>query len=200
MNRLLATTLAIASLLPTACAGTHAEHPITIGVVVDCHGGFAQSREPSMAGAELPLLERGASRLGGLPSDGITDTTVGGRPVRLVEACESYADRRVTIDALTTLVEDDDADIVVGAPFNGDGIAVREFARHHADRTFLLTSFEQSPMMKRPASNTFRFELDAAQWGAGSGRFGHDRFGWKNPAVIEQAMPAWTSVAGIVAD
>ena len=139
--------------------------------------------------------------LGSRPSDGITDVTVAGRPVRLVQACEAYSDRRGTIDALTTLVDRDHADIVISPPLFGDGIAVREFARLHPDRTFMMTNFDQSPMMKRPAPNTFRFELDAAQWAAGSGRYAHDTLRWRRPAVIgDSTAAAWPVVAGIVAD
>lgn len=193
--------LIAASLVPVSCSGRSTQDPVVIGVLTDCRGGFATAREQSLAGAELPLLLRGGSRLGSQPSDGISDVTVAGRPVRLALACEAYSDRRGTIDALTTLVEQEHADIVISPPFTGDGIAVREFARRHPGRTFMMTNFDQSPMMKRPAANTFRFELDAAQWGAGSGRYAHDTLRWRRPAVIgDSTAAAWPVVAGIVAD
>lgn len=194
--------LIAASLVPVSCSGRSTQDPVVIGVLTDCRGGgFAIGRQQSLAGAELPLLQRGGSRLGSRPSDGITDATVAGRPVRLVQACEAYSDRRGTIDALTTLVDRDHADIVISPPLFGDGIAVREFARLHPDRTFMMTNFDQSPMMKRPAPNTFRFELDAAQWAAGSGRYAHDTLRWRRPAVIgDSTAAAWPVVAGIVAD
>ncbi len=53
-------------------------------------------------------------------------------------------DRSTTISALSTLVERRGADIVIGADWPLDGVAVREYARAHPDVTFIATGIEQS--------------------------------------------------------
>ena len=43
--------------------------PLRVGVLVDCVGFFRNLQDASLAGAEIPLLNRGASLRGPLPSD-----------------------------------------------------------------------------------------------------------------------------------
>ena len=90
---------------------------------------FADFRDLTLAGAELPFIQRGAHPIGKDPGAGVTSVPVGGRPVELLDACERWGDRSTTISALSSLVERSGADIVIGPLWAGDSIAVREYAR-----------------------------------------------------------------------
>ena len=62
--------------------------PIRIGVVTVCEGLFSEYLDVTLAGAELPFIQRGAHPIGTRPEDGVTSVPVGGRPVELLYACE----------------------------------------------------------------------------------------------------------------
>ena len=174
---------------------------IRIGMVVDCYGGFAFSRDLIMAGAELPLIQRGARLAGDHPSDGIVGASVASRPVRLLTACEAWADKSTTITGLSDLVERQHADVVVAPGFSGDSIAVHDYAQHHPRVTFFLTGFEQSATLKHPLRNVFRFEPDSVMWSAGLGSYAYNTLGWRDAATVSNADGSSLSlVAGFDAE
>ena len=58
MRRRAAIACLVLVLVGGGCSGD--EEPVRIGMLADCTGLFAQSRELSLAAVSLPLLERGA--------------------------------------------------------------------------------------------------------------------------------------------
>src|SRR5438445_605623 len=73
--------------LAAGCGGKGAS-PVKIGVLTVCTGNFSSFYDTTVAGAELPLLERGARLRGKRPSDGVEGASVGGKPVELVIGCQ----------------------------------------------------------------------------------------------------------------
>src|SRR5437870_13693406 len=72
--------------------------PVRVGVLADCVGAARSLRDATMSGAELPLLQRGASLRGAKPGDGVTPATVAGRPVELVTGCSEGGEYSVLIE------------------------------------------------------------------------------------------------------
>lgn len=193
----------VACLAISGCGGGSADSAdaIRIGVVVDCEGTFANQLEPTLAGVELPLIQHGATLRGTKPSQGISGASIAGRPVRLLTACETWDDRSTTVAALSTLVERDGADVVIGSQLPGDGIAVREYARRHPHVTFIATSFEQSTTLKQTVPNLFRFEPDAAQWAGGVGTYARKNLGWDSAVALgTDNISGWPTVVGFDAE
>jgi branched-chain amino acid transport system substrate-binding protein len=174
--------------------------PIRIGVIADCEGPFASRYDGIIGAAELPLIERGA-RLRGGPSDGVEGVSIAGRPVELLLGCERWGDRWTLLAELRRLVEREGANVVIGPPFTGDGIAVREYAKRQPGVTFLLTSQEQSATLRETAPNVFRFSVDAAQMSAGLGSYAYRTLGWRRVITVGEDDPlGWPIVAGFVAE
>src|SRR5688500_13723846 len=66
--------------------GCRSETPsLRVAVLTECDGAFAQTRPATLAGAALPLVERGA-RPGATPGD-VENATVAGVRVELVPGC-----------------------------------------------------------------------------------------------------------------
>jgi branched-chain amino acid transport system substrate-binding protein len=173
---------------------------IRIGVVVDC-GAFSFQRQAVLAGAELPLIQRGAVLAHANPSAGLTGASVAGKPVKLLTACSTYGDRSKTISALSTLVERDHADIVIGSEIEGEGNVVREYARVHPGVTFMATSFDQSTTLRRTVPNLYHFEPDAVMYNAGLGAYARRTLHWKTAATVTTAdYSGWASVTGFDAE
>ena len=68
------------------CGGEKAD-TIRIGVLAACEGSFGNFAPAIFAGAELPLLERGAMLAGSKPIDGVERATVAGKSVELFFGC-----------------------------------------------------------------------------------------------------------------
>ena len=193
----------LASLLVAVAGGCGGGtvQPIRIGVISDCEGPFASRSEGVIGAAELPLIERGAKLRGGNPSDGVERASIASKPVELLTGCERWGDRWTLLAELRRLVEREGANVVVGPPFTGDGIAVREYARREPGVTFLLTSPEQSATLKQTARNVFRFSVDAAQMSAGLGSYAYRKLGWRRVITVGEDDPSgWPIVAGFVAE
>ena len=174
--------------------------PIRIGVITVCEGLFADSRDLTLAGAELPFIERDAHLIvHSDPKGGVSSVPVGGHPVELLEACERSGDRSTTISALSSLVERSGADIVVGPLWANDSIAVREYARAHPDVTFIVTGSEQSPTLKRTVPNLYRFEADGYQWNAPLGTYARRALGWDTAATFGDSNVPGYQVGGFIA-
>jgi len=185
--------------LAGGCGGSSAQ-PIRIGVISDCEGPFASRYEGIIGAAELPMIERGAKLRGG-PSDGVEGVSIAGRPVEVLPGCERWGDRWTLVAQLRRLVEREGANIVIGPPFTGDGIAVREYAKRQPGVTFLLTSPEQSATLKQTAPNVFRFSVDATQMSAGLGSYAYRTLGWRRVITVGEDDPSgWPIVAGFVAE
>ena len=177
--------------------------PIKVAYLSDCEGAFGAFFEPDIAGANLAAIKyAGATAAGEKPSDGIEGATVAGVPIELVGTgcADDTADK--AIEETRRLMEQEDADILVG-PLSGDeGIAVANYAKEHPDKTFINgTSGAQDTTLKVQAPNFFRFHSDGAQWSAGLGDYAYNELGWKTAAIIgdDYSFP-YTSLAGFVAE
>ena len=106
--------LAVALALAAAGCGGAGGGTITIGVLSYCQGASTENGEQIVAGAELPLIERGAKLRGRKPSDGITDATVAGKRVRLLLGCMRYRAFDMNIAESRRLVEQDGARLLIG--------------------------------------------------------------------------------------
>jgi len=177
--------------------------PIKVAYLSDCEGAFGAFFEPDIAGANLAFIQfAGASASGEKPSDGIEGAKVGDSEIEFVGAgcADDTADK--AIEETRRLMEQEDADILIG-PLSGDeGIAVANYAKEHPDKTFINgTSGAQDTTLKVQAPNFFRFHSDGAQWSAGLGEYAYDELGWRTAAVIgdDYSFP-YTSLAGFVAE
>jgi branched-chain amino acid transport system substrate-binding protein len=192
----LASSLAAVVAASSGCGGSRAD-VIRIGVLSDCESSFSSQYEATIAGAELPLLRRGARLRGPKPSDGLTRTTVAGKPVELVVGCVREFSRASTLAALRELVEQKKVDIVAGPNGPGDGLVVRDYAKREPGVTFVYAGFDGSVTVVAPAPNVFRFRVTMAQWGAGLGAYAYHVLGWRNAVTISNIEPA---PAGFIAE
>jgi branched-chain amino acid transport system substrate-binding protein len=176
---------------------------IKVGFLSDCEGDFGSFFEPTISGANLALIKNAGAKAGGeKPSDGVTGAKVAGKDVEIVGYGCSDATADKAIEETRRLMEQEDADVLVG-PLSGDeGIAVANYAKEHPDKTFINgIAGAQDATLKVQAPNFFRFHPDGAQWSAGLGDYAYNELGWKKAAIIgdDYSFP-YTSLAGFVAE
>ncbi len=173
---------------------------IRIGLITVCEGPYGLTSEPSIAGAELPLLRRGARLAGARPADGITEATLAGRTVRLFLGCGDQTGE-TALSETRRLVEQLGVDVVIGPNYIGEGLAIKEYARSRPDVTFVATSPAQALTLQKPVPNLFRFSPDGAQIMAGLGTYAYRDLGWRRAVTIadDQSFD-YTQVAGFVAE
>lgn len=177
--------------------------PVKVAILSDCEGAFGAFYEADIAGALVPLINRGAKPVNPKkPSDGITGGKLGGKDVEIVGygCSDDTADK--AIEETRRLMEQEDADILIG-PLSGDeGIAVANYAKDHPDKTFINGSAgAQDASLKVQAPNFYRFNTDGAQFSAGLGDYAYNELGWRTAAVVgdDYSFP-YTSLAGFVAE
>jgi branched-chain amino acid transport system substrate-binding protein len=171
-------------------------------LVADCVGNLSGVQEAVYAGAELPLLRRGARLAGTRPSAGVRDARIAGLTVKLVAGCSESGQYATLVDETRRLVEVERVDAVIGPIGTSDGIVMRELARLYPSVPFLLTdSLAQEATLDRPAANVYRFSLDAAQRSAGLGTYAAQVLGWKTAVVVagDDAV-GWGGAAGFIAE
>ena len=176
---------------------------IKVGFLSDCEGAFGSFFEPTASGFNQALIDTaGAKPAGEKPSEGITGAKVAGKNIEIVGygCADDTADK--AIEETRRLMEQEDADILVG-PLSGDeGIAVANYAKEHPDKTFINgIAGAQDSTLKVQAPNFFRFHPDGAQWSAGLGDYAYNELGWRTAAIIgdDYSFP-YTSLAGFVAE
>ena len=176
---------------------------IKVGFLSDCEGAFGSFFEPTASGFNQALIDKaGAEPAGEKPTDGITGAKVAGKKIEIVGygCADDTADK--AIEETRRLMEQEDADILVG-PLSGDeGIAVANYAKEHPDKTFINgIAGAQDSTLKVQAPNFFRYHPDGAQWSAGLGDYAYNELGWKTAAIIgdDYSFP-YTSLAGFVAE
>ena len=193
--------LAVALALAAAGCGGAGGGTITIGVLSYCQGASPENGEQIVAGAELPLIERGAKLRGRKPSDGITDATVAGKRVRLLLGCMRYRAFDMNIAESRRLVEQDGARLLIGPSTIQNGEVERDYAWREPGIAFLTTDFMNSVTLTHPAPNLFRFEPDMAQSVAGLGAYAYHELGWRRVATIgENDSAGYGQVAGFEAE
>ncbi|MDQ5831980.1 MAG: ABC transporter substrate-binding protein [Actinomycetota bacterium] len=177
----------VLALLAGACADE--EPPLRIGVVVDCVGIFRSFGDAELSGAQLPLIERGASRRGRRAQDGITPVTVAGRSVELVTGCAEAAEFSVITAELRRMAELEKVDAVVAGSAGADEIVIRDVARGHPQTVFLpAVHGPREATLRRPAANVFRFSGDHGQGVAGLATYAYRELGWRRAAIV---LPNW---------
>ena len=173
----------VLALLAGACADE--EPPLRIGVVVDCVGIFRSFGDAELSGAQLPLIERGASRRGRRAQDGITPVTVAGRSVELVTGCAEAAEFSAITTELRRMAELEKVDAVVAGSAGADEIVIRDVARGHPETVFLpAVHGPREATLRRPAANVFRFSGDHGQGVAGLATYAYRELGWRRAAIV----------------
>lgn len=199
-RRLPVAALLALTLLAAGCGGGSGK-AIKIAYISNCKGPLSFGYEASVAGVELPLINRGATLRESKPSDGVASVSIGGKRIELLLGCESYGNFKTTLAELRRLVEGEGAEIVVFGGNQGDGLVLKQYATRQPGVTFATQTGEQSTTLRNPARNLFRFSLDAAQWSAGLGTYAYRTLGWRNAVTVGEDDPAgWPQVAGFVAE
>ena len=178
---------AVLTLLVALLAGGCGEDepPLRIGVVVDCVGINRSLENPELSGAQLPLVERGARRLGRRPRDGVTAVTVAGRSVELVPGCTEAAEFSTLTTELRRLAELEKADAIVAGGTGADEVVVRDIARRHPGTVFVpVVHGPREATLRRTAPNLFRFSGDHGQGIAGLATYAYRDLGWRRAAVV----------------
>ncbi|HZQ64868.1 MAG TPA: ABC transporter substrate-binding protein [Gaiellaceae bacterium] len=175
---------------------------IKIGVYADCQGAYGSSYNDSLAGAELPLVERGG-RLGVEPSDGVSGVSVGGRPIRLYFGCDPTDGASSTAQTLAEarrLVEQVGVDILIAPTNTPDELALQQYARRHPHTTF-VDGAGAAPD-PNPARNFFKFNTNGAQWMAGLGSYAYHQLGWRRAVTVSFAPDvfSWAQAAAFDAE
>ena len=178
--------------------------PLRLGILAECEGAFGGFNEDVVAGVTLAMVNAAGATVNSTTTalDGFTGAVAGGRPIEVVGVgCgDDTADR--IIQEVRTLVEQENAEIVIG-PLSGDeAIAVANYAKDHPEVTFIDgIAGSQEPTLQVQAENYFRFHGDGAQWNAGLGDRLYNDAGWRTVAVIADDYSfGWTSAAGFIAD
>jgi len=177
--------------------------PIRVAMLSNCEGPFGSFFEPTASGMNTALIKyAGATAAGEAPTDGVEGAQVAGRDIEIVGygCSDDTADK--AIEETRRLMEQEDADILIG-PLSGDeGIAVANYAKENPDKTFINgIAGAQDATLKVQAPNFFRYHPDGAQWSAGLGDYAFNELGWKRAAIIgdDYSFP-YTSLAGFVAE
>jgi branched-chain amino acid transport system substrate-binding protein len=194
--------LAVASLAAGAAGCSGRERPIRIGLLTDCRGIFSGYEDEMLAGAELPLLRRGAHLTNGQPSGGVSEARAAGRDVELIRGCTEESEHTILVEEARRLVEVEGVDAVVGAIGESDSLVLRELARKYPEVIFVPAwSGTQGLTLRHPAANVYRFDTDEAQDVAGLGSYAYRELGWRRAAVVADTTPVgWHEEAAFVAE
>jgi ABC-type branched-subunit amino acid transport system substrate-binding protein len=188
------------ALCVVAC-GVSGQHPLRIGVIVDCQGAYRALRDVELAGAQLPLMARGAERKGREPGEGLESVSVAGRPVELVQGCSESGELSAVTQVARLLVERMNVDAVVeGGVFTVDGLALREVARRYPDVPFVAAANgpREVTLQGAPAS-VYRVAADYGQGVAGLATYAYRRLGWRRVAIAaEDWVPGWGAETAFV--
>ncbi|MBA2529366.1 MAG: ABC transporter substrate-binding protein [Euzebyales bacterium] len=184
--------------------GDDGDDVVRLGILGECEGPFGGFHEDTVAGVTLALV----NHAGATPNsettalDGWSGAEVNGTPIELVGIGCGDDTPDTILGEVRQLVEQQDANVVIG-PLSGDeGIAVAEYAKANPGVTFLSgIAGSQEPTLEVQAPNYFRFHGDGAIWNAGLGDILHNQEGWDTVAVIADDYSfGHTSAAGFIAD
>ena len=174
------------------------EGVIGIGVIADCSGPVGAWYEQSLAGAELPLLDRGGRR-GGANAGGIVGARIAGKPVHLALGCADGTGTSALREA-RRLVEQVGVRVLVGPTRADEQLALAEYAQRRPDVVFVNTAAGQQ---LRPPPNVFSFTLDGAGWAAGLGAYAYKKLGWRTAVTVtdfDDPSFNWAQAAGFAAE
>lgn len=185
-------------------AGEMGDDIVRLGILGQCEGPFGGFHEDTVAGVTLALARYAGATPDSSTSalDGFSDAEVAGTPIELVGVgCGDDTPDRILTE-VRRLVEQLDANYIIG-PLSGDeGIAIAEYAAANPELTVLAgISGSQEQTLHVQAPNYFRFYGDGAIWNAGLGDILHNEEGWETAAVIADDYSfGHTSTAGFIAD
>jgi branched-chain amino acid transport system substrate-binding protein len=183
----LAAACAAAALVVAGCGS--APKPLRVGVVVDCVGVNRPLEGAELAGAELPLVQRGARLRGNDALDGVTAATIAGRPVQLVRGCSELYEYSTLTAEIRRLVEREHVDVVVAGDSGPDDLTVRDVAARYPRVTFLPVAHGPRTLtLQHRAPNVFRAGGDHEQGVAGLATYAYRALGWRTAAI---ATGAW---------
>jgi branched-chain amino acid transport system substrate-binding protein len=201
----LAALVAVASVwVSGSVAAPGGTSPVRVAIMTDCKGAFGFGYELDIGGAQAAMYEYAGAQPKNKqkPSAGMTGGTVAGRDLTIVGYGCGDDTAATALRETRRLMEQLDADIMLG-PLSGDeAVAVANYAKDNPDKTFIIgTAGSQDPTLQIAPENVFRYHGDGAQWNAGLGEIVYKRLGWRTAAIImDDYSFGWTSGAGIIAD
>jgi branched-chain amino acid transport system substrate-binding protein len=192
--------MAATATLVAGCGG--APRPLRVGVVVDCVGVNRPLQGAELAGAELPLVQRGARLRGNDAGDGIGRVTIAGRPVELVRGCTELYEFSTLAAEIRRLVEREHVDVVVAGGSGPDDVAVRDVAALYPGVSFLPVAHgPREVTLRHRARNVYRVSGDEEQGAAGLGTYAYRTLGWRSAAVVTGPWDAgWAERDAFVAE
>ena len=178
--------------------------PIKVAVLSECKGAFGTFDNQNMAGAVAAMAQFAGAKPKNpdKPRDGWTGGAINGHPLELVGVGCGDDTSGTAIKETRRLMEQLDADVMIG-PLSGDeSIAVANYAKQHPEKTFVNgAAGAQDTTLKVRAPNFARFNGDGAQFNAGLGDLAYNQLGWRTAAVIgDDYSFGWTSMAGFIAE
>src|SRR3954454_10278586 len=196
----LAAIAAAVALAAGGCGGS--PRPLRVGVVVDCVGINRPLQAAELAGAELPLVQRGARPRGEDAGGAIGRVTIAGRPVELVRGCTELYEFSTLAAEIRRLVEHDHVDVVVAGGSGPDDVALRDVAALYPGVSFLPVAHgPREVTLRRRAGNVYRVTGDEEQGAAGLGTYAYRTLGWRSAAVVTGPWDAgWAERDGFVAE
>jgi branched-chain amino acid transport system substrate-binding protein len=184
------------------CGGSDASPPIRIGVLTDCLPTLDAFRESVVAAVESPLLRRGATPVGSLPSQGLRHARVAGHPVEIVPGCTALSQYIMLVEETRRLVESEHVDVVIGPIGVTEGTVLRRVAAEYPGVTFVLGwSGASGVTFRDPLPNVIRFGPTGAQSIAGLATYAYRRLGWRTAAIVADDYSAgWEYDAAFTAE
>ena len=180
-----------------ASCGNSPRGTIRVGFLGSCKGPPSTWYDESVAGAELPFIERGAKPLGPKPSDGITSISIDGKRVELVLGCDFAGSDSNELAEMRQLVEQRGVDVLVNEP--SLTVEDAELVDDYAVRQPNVTFFGGDP--PDATSNMFRFNPDGPAVSAGLGAYAYRTLGWRTAVTLgEDDSFGWPITAGFVAE
>ena len=188
----------------SAVGSTSQASPLKIAILSDCKGAFAANYEQDIGGAITVFAEFAGAKPKNKnkPSAGWTGGQIAGHPLQLVGIGCADDTAATALKETRRLMEQLDADIMVG-PLSGDeSVAVANYAKQHRTKTFVngtAGAWDTTARVKAP--NFFRFNGDGIQWNAGIGDLAVKKLKWKTAAIImDDYSFGYASGAGMIAD
>jgi branched-chain amino acid transport system substrate-binding protein len=144
--------------------------PIRLGSVATLEGPFAAGGQDAYRAMTLALEEVGFS--------------IGGRRIEWIrESSNAQAD--IALARARKLIEQDNADIILGPLSGAEGLALRDYSRTLTGRTIVNGQSAAADTTLRDVSpNFFRFNMDGGQWIYGLGTHVAREMGHRNVCIV----------------
>ena len=161
---------------------------------------LGQLYDDTLAGVELPLLQRGGKPAGPMLTDGVDGVSIGGRPIRLFFGCADGTTASALGEA-RRLVEKIGVAVVIGPLRGEEGLALQDYARRRPRVAFVNGT--ASAQQLHPAPNFYSFHTDGTTPMAGLGTYAYRTLGWRTVVTVaDEADPLfnWAQTAGFDAE